>query len=255
MRQRPGKNWRPMRNLRLDICYDGSRYRGWQRLAGETNTIQSKIETALSRILGETVEISGSGRTDAGAHARGQVANFHCQSDLPCHEILAQLRRYLPEDVGIYSCKEVSDRFHARLNAKSKTYCYRLWNSETPCVFQRQYVYVYPQKLDLGPMKQAAAHFLGEHDFSAFCANRNFKKSTLRRIDSLEIENSGEEIRFTVTGNGFLYHMVRIMVGTLLEVGSGERPVDSIPALFGQKREQAGILVPAKGLCLMEVTY
>ena len=127
-----------MRNLRLDICYDGTRYRGWQRLSGADNTIQGKLETALSRILGEPIEISGSGRTDAGVHARGQVANFHCESDMPATQILEELRRYLPEDIGIYSCKDCSPRFHSRLNAKEKTYCYRVWNSENPCVFDRR---------------------------------------------------------------------------------------------------------------------
>ena len=244
-----------MRNLRLDICYDGTRYRGWQRLAGEDNTIQGKIEQTLSRILGEPVEISGSGRTDAGAHAAGQVASFHCRSAMSCGEILSQLRRYLPEDIGIYSCKEVPDRFHARLNAKSKTYRYRVWNSDSPCVFDRRYVYIYPEPLDVDAMRRAAACFIGEHDFSAFCANRNFKKSTLRRIDSFTIEQVGEELRFTVTGNGFLYNMVRIMVGTLLEVGRNERRCDSIGLLYGEKREKAGPLVPAQGLCLMEVDY
>ena len=244
-----------MRNLRLDICYDGTRYKGWQRLQGDENTVQGKLEQALSRILGESIEISGSGRTDAGAHAVGQVANFHCNSKMPCQQILSQLSRYLPEDIGIYSCQEVPDRFHARLNAKAKTYRYRVWNSEAPCVFERRYVYVCPEKLDVAAMRRGAALFLGEHDFSAFCANRNFKKSTVRRIDSLCVEEVGDEIRFVVTGNGFLYNMVRIIVGTLLEVGSGARDAESIPDLFGQKRESAGVLVPAKGLCLMEVFY
>ena len=244
-----------MRNLRLDICYDGTRYKGWQRLAGEDNTIQGKLEQTLSRILGEPVEISGSGRTDAGAHALGQVANFHCSSLLGCDQILSQLRRYLPEDIGIYSCQEVQERFHARLNARSKTYRYRVWNSGSPCVFDRKFVYIHPEKLDLDAMRRGAAYFLGEHDFSAFCANRNFKKSTVRRIDSFLVERVGEEVRFTVTGNGFLYNMVRIMVGTLLEVGKGERKCDTIPLLFGEKREKAGALVPSQGLCLMEVEY
>ena len=244
-----------MRNLRLDICYDGTRYKGWQRLAGEDNTIQGKLEQTLSRILGEPVGISGSGRTDAGAHALGQVANFHCRSAMHCGEILSQLRRYLPEDIGIYSCQEAQERFHARLNAKKKTYRYRVWNSDNPCVFDRKYVYICLEELDVDAMRRAATHFLGEHDFSAFCANRNFKKSTIRRIDSFAIEQIGEELRFTVTGNGFLYNMVRIMVGTLLEVGRQERNCDSIPLLFGEKREKAGALVPAQGLCLMEVEY
>ena len=121
-----------MRNLRLDICYDGTRYRGWQRLPGREDTIQGKLETALSRILAEPIEISGSGRTDAGVHALGQVANFHCESTMSAPEILQNLRRYLPEDIGIYSCRDVSPRFHARLSAKEKTYRYRIWNSEMP---------------------------------------------------------------------------------------------------------------------------
>ena len=244
-----------MRNIRLDLCYDGSRYKGWQRLQGVDNTIQGKLEQTLSRILGEPIEISGSGRTDAGAHALGQVANFHCQSQMPCNEILEQLRRYLPEDIGIYSVKDVSERFHARLNAVRKTYRYRIWNSDAPCVFDRKFVYILPDRLDLEAMKKAAAYFLGEHEYSAFNANKKMKKSTLRRIDAVEIRRNGEELELLFTGNGFLYNMVRIMVGTLIEVGRGERSADSIPALFGGKREEAGYLVPAQGLCLMEVEY
>jgi tRNA pseudouridine38-40 synthase len=243
------------RNIRLIICYDGTRYKGWQRLPGTENTIQGKLEQTLTRLLGEPVEISGSGRTDAGAHAEAQAANFHCESKMPCDEILSGLRRYLPEDIGIDSCEETSERFHARLNCKSKTYRYRIWNSEKPCVFQRRFVYVMPEKLNVEQMQFAAQHLLGEHDFSAFCANKNMKKSTVRRIDNIQITRDGEELVLTFTGNGFLYNMVRILVGTLLEVGRGERKAGSIPALFGAKREEAGYLVPAQGLCLMEVTY
>lgn len=244
-----------MRNLRLDICYDGTRYRGWQRLAGVDNTIQGKLEQTLSRILGEEIEISGSGRTDAGAHALGQVANFHCQSTMPAEDILSQLRRYLPEDIGIYSCRDVQERFHARLNAKRKTYRYRIWNSESPCVFQRRFVTVLPDKVNIAAMESAAAHLLGEHDFSAFCAAKSKKKSTVRRIDAITITREGEELRFDITGNGFLYNMVRIIVGTLVEVGLHKRNADSIPELFGGARQEAGALMPAQGLCLMEVTY
>ena len=244
-----------LRNLRLDVCYEGTRYKGWQRLTGVDNTIQGKLEQTLSRILGENIEVSGSGRTDAGAHALGQVVSFHTESDMACEEILSQLRRYLPEDIGIYSCKEAAPRFHARLNAKTKTYRYRIWNSDAPCVFDRRFVYAFTEKLDMQKMQQAAAYFLGEHDFSAFCANKKMKKSTVRRIDSLEICRDGGEIRITVSGNGFLYNMVRIMVGTLIEVGLGQRDPNSISILFGAKREDAGFLVPAQGLCLMEVEY
>ena len=244
-----------MRNLRLDICYAGTRYRGWQRLPGKDDTIQGKLETALSRILGESIEISGSGRTDAGVHARGQVANFHCESAMPAKEILENLRRYLPEDIGIYSCRDVSERFHARLNAKEKTYCYRIWNSEMPCVFDRRFVAVMPESLDLCAMEQAAGHLLGQHDFAAFCGNAKMKKSTVRYIRDLTVDRHGNEVRITVTGNGFLHNMVRILVGTLVEVGRGDRDPESIPQLFGGKRAEAGFLAPPQGLCLMEVYY
>jgi tRNA pseudouridine38-40 synthase len=244
-----------MRNLRLDICYDGTRYRGWQRLPGVDNTIQGKLEQTLSRILGEKIEISGSGRTDAGAHALGQVANFHCNSTMAEEEILLQLRRYLPEDIGIYSCRDVHERFHARLNAKTKTYRYRIWNSAAPCVFQRRFVTILPENLDVSAMKAAAAQLIGEHDFSAFCAAKSKKKSTVRRIDAISISREGEELRIDVTGNGFLYNMVRILVGTLIEVGLHQREADSIPALDGAARQEAGMLMPAQGLCLMEVIY
>ena len=243
-----------MRNLRLDICYDGTRYKGWQRLPGTDNTIQGKLEQCLSRVLGEDIEISGSGRTDAGVHACGQVASFHCESTMNAEEILVQLRRYLPEDIGIYSCKEVSPRFHARLNAKEKTYVYRIWNSDRPCVFQRRFVTVLPEKLDVQAMGKAAEYFCGEHDFSAFCGNPRFKKSTVRFIRSLEIRGE-EELQFIFTGNGFLHNQVRIMVGTLIEVGKGTRSAESIPALFGGKRAEAGFLAPPQGLCLQEVIY
>ena len=244
-----------MRNIRLDICYDGTRYNGWQRQTAHDNTIQGKLETALSRILAEPIEISASGRTDTGVHAMGQVANFHCESPMDCQILLGELRKYLPEDIGIYSCREVSPRFHARLNALEKTYRYRLWNSEQPCVFDRRYVAVMEDALDVEAMQRAVELLLGTHDFSAFCANKKMKKSTVRTIKSFTVERVGEEVRFTVTGNGFLHNMVRILVGTLVEVGRGEREVDSIPALFGGKREQAGFLAPGKGLCLMEVRY
>ena len=244
-----------MRNIRLDICYDGTRYKGWQRLPGVDNTIQGKLETALSRILGEAVEVSGSGRTDAGVHAKGQVANFHCESAMGCDQILAQLRQYLPEDIGILDCREVAPRFHARLNAREKTYCYRIWNSDAPCVFERRYVWALPERLDLSAMEEAAALLVGEHDFSAFCGNPKMKKSTVRRISSIVITRYGEEIQIAFTGDGFLYNMVRILVGTLVEVGRGVRAPQSVQQLFGAKRSEAGFLAPAQGLRLEEVFY
>ena len=244
-----------MRNLRLDICYEGTRYKGWQRLQGSEQTIQGKLEQTLSRLLGEPIEVSASGRTDAGTHALGQVVNFHCSSAMPCDEILSGLRQYLPEDIGVYGCKNVSERFHARLNAKTKTYRYRLWNADAPCVFERRFVYIDRREFDVDAMGDAAKAYLGTHDFSAFCGNKNMKKSTVRTIHSFSVARCGNEIHFTVTGNGFLQHMVRIMVGTLLEVGLKTRDADGLPDLFGADRCQAGFAVPACGLCLMEVSY
>ncbi len=244
-----------MRNLRLDICYDGTRYRGWQRQNSTDHTIQGKLEETLSRILGEPIEIHGSGRTDAGVHAQMQVANFHCESTMSCQEILSQLRRYLPEDIGINSCKQVSDRFHARLNAKAKVYRYRLWNSRQPCVFERRYVTVWPQSLDVEEMRKASRFLLGEHDFSAFCTNKHMKKSTVRCIESIEIALVGAEMHITFVGDGFLHNMVRILVGTLVEVGQGTRKAESVKELFHGQRSQAGLLMPPQGLCLMEVIY
>ena len=244
-----------MRNLRIEVCYEGTRYKGWQRLTANDSTIQGKLESVLTRLLGEPIEVSGSGRTDAGTHARKQVANFHCNSKMTCTDILSGLRMYLPEDIGVYSCKDVSSRFHARLNAKEKTYCYRLWNTDEPCVFERKYVHKDARDFDLDAMQRAAQNFVGTHDFSAFCGNNHMKKSTVRAIRSFEIVKAENELHFVVTGNGFLQHMVRIMVGTLLEVGLGEREPDSIVDLFGAPREKAGGAVPACGLCLMEVIY
>lgn len=244
-----------MRNVRLDICYDGTRYKGWQRLCAADNTIQGKLEQTLSRLLGEPIEVTGSGRTDAGTHAQRQVANFHCGSTMSCEQILDGLRQYLPEDIGVISCKNVSDRFHARLNAKTKTYRYRVWNGDAPCVFDRKYVYIDRRTFDLDAMRRGGEAYLGTHDFSAFCGNKKMKKSTVRTIHSFTVQQKGPELVFSVTGNGFLQHMVRIMVGTLLEIGAGERDVSSIPALFGATRAEAGAAVPACGLCLMEVSY
>jgi tRNA pseudouridine38-40 synthase len=169
--------------------------------------------------------------------------------------MLEELRKYLPEDIGIVNCKDCSERFHARLNAKEKTYCYRIWNSRMPCVFERRYVTPVPEKLDLAAMEMAAKQLEGEHDFAAFCGNPKFKKSTVRYIRSVELRRFGDELRISFTGNGFIHNQVRIMVGTLIEVGRGERSAESISLLFGGKRSDAGFLAPAQGLCLMEVSY
>ena len=244
-----------MRNLRLDICYDGTRYRGWQRLAGDHNTIQGKLEQTLSRVLGEPIEVSGSGRTDAGVHAVGQVVSFHCESTMPAEQIQSELSRYLPEDIGVYSCKDAAPRFHARLNARRKTYRYRIWNSVAPCVFERRFVSRFPEPLDCDAMHQAGQYLLGEHDFAAFCTRAKAKKSTVREIHSVHVYREGHEIRMDITADGFLYNMMRILAGTLIEVGRGERKPGEIEMLFDSQRSETGFLAPAQGLCLMEVEY
>ena len=245
-----------MRNFKLTIEYDGSRYQGWQRLQSTDRTVQGKLEQALSRLLEEEIEISGSGRTDAGVHAKGQVASFHSRTELGCEELLKRLRAVLPEDIGVLSLEEAEPRFHARLNARGKCYRYRIWNSEQPCVFERKYVYVLPQKLDLDRMRLAAEQLTGTHDFRSFCAKKSDKKSTVRTVESIEIRRAGEEVILDFRGDGFLYQMVRILTGTLIEVGQGLREPESMKRLLEAKeRSSAGYTVPAKGLCLMEVSY
>jgi len=245
-----------MYTYRLTLAYDGSRYKGWQKQGNTKNTIQEKLETLLTRLLGEEIEVAGSGRSDAGVHAMGQVASFHTSRPHDPRWLLTEMRKYLPEDIGALSLTEAAPRFHARLNATGKTYVYRVWNSDTPNVFERKYLYVLPDKLDTAAMETAAAQLLGTHDFMSFCANKRMKKSTVRTITDLRIERLGHELRFTVTGDGFLYNMVRILVGTLLEVGLGKRDPHSMPALLDAKdRSDAGYLVPPHGLRLEQVFY
>lgn len=247
-----------MRNCRILVQYEGTRYQGWQRQDSTGNTIQGKLEMILAKMTGlDFVQVDGSGRTDAGVHARGQVANFKIDTALSAQEVMDYLNHYLPEDIGVTSIQEVPERFHSRLNAKGKTYCYRIWNSSLPCVFERRYVYELPEQLDLDAMRAAASCFVGKHDFKAFTSNKKSKKSTVRTIDAIQIENVGKEIVITYSGDGFLYHMVRILTGTLIEVGLGQRSPASVGALLAQNaaRELSGVLVPAKGLCLVEVRY
>ena len=245
-----------MYTYRLTLSYDGSRYNGWQKQGNTKNTIQEKLETLLSRLTGEEVEVNGSGRTDAGVHAMGQVASFRTAAPQDCDTLLRDMRRYLPDDIGAISLEPAEPRFHARLNATGKTYVYRVWNEECPNVFERKFLYTVTEPLDLAAMRQAASCLVGTHDFMSFCANKRMKKSTVRTVTALRIEKHGGELRFVVSGDGFLYNMVRILVGTLLEVGMGKRSPDSIPALLDAKdRSQAGYLVPPNGLRLEAVYY
>ena len=245
-----------MPNYKLTLCYDGTRYRGWQRQGNTPNTIQEKVESALSRILAQPVETAASGRTDAGVHARAQVVSFRAKTDRTPEEILAELRAALPADIGAVSLSEAAPRFHARLNAKGKTYVYRVWNSDAPDVFERRYRVPEPRPLDLDAMRKAASALCGEHDFTSFCSDKRMKKSPVRRVDAIDVERLGDEVRLTFTGSGFLWNMVRILAGTLLEVGLGEREADSMQDILDAKdRTAAGKTAPAQGLFLWEVYY
>ena len=245
-----------MNNYKLTVCYDGTRYKGWQKQGNTGLTIQGKLEEQLSRLLGEAVEVAGCGRTDAGVHARAQVCSFHASQAVDCGELLASLRETLPEDIGAVSLEEAPPRFHARLSCTEKTYVYRIWNSAEPDVFQRRYRLSVPQVLDLSAMRKAAALLCGRHDFAAFCTARPGKKSTVRELRSVDFQREGDELRLVFTGDGFLYNMVRILTGTLLEVGLGARSPESVADALGSlDRTQAGPTAPAKGLILWQVRY
>lgn len=245
-----------MYNYKLTIQYDGTRYRGWQVQGNTDLTIQGKLEGVLSRLTGQLVEVHGSGRTDAGVHALGQVANVKLPHPVEPSELLGELNRYLPADIGVIAAEPAPERFHARLNARSETYRYRIWNSAIPNVLERSYLYVLPESLDVAAMERAAADLVGTHDFRSFCGLKRFKKSTVRTITDISITQDGAEVRLEFTGNGFLMRMVRILAGTLVEVGLGQREADSMPAvLAAQDRAAAGPALPAQGLALVRVEY
>lgn len=245
-----------MQNFRLTLCYDGSRYKGWQKQGNTDNTIQAKLETLLSRLLQQDIEVAGSGRTDAGVHSRMQVCSFKAETESSCDELISALRRYLPEDIGAVSLEYAAPRFHARLNCVEKTYCYRIWNSDEPNVFNRKYMLGYPETLDIDKMQKASAFLCGEHDFTSFCSNKHMKKSAVRNLKSIEFVKDGGELSIYLTGDGFLYNMVRIIVGTLLQVGAGELEAEAIPAILSaHERSAAGPTAPAHGLILWQVKY
>ena len=245
-----------MRNFKMILQYEGTKYQGWQRQESTGNTIQGKLEAILTKMAGHTVEVQGSGRTDAGVHALGQVANFKSDTTKTPDEILEYINRYLPEDIAVTELTEAGERFHSRLNAKGKMYRYRVLNSDIPNVFDRKYVYKLPDKLDIEAMRRGAEYLCGEHDFQAFTSAKKGKKSTVRVIEYIKIEKVKNEIQFTFKGNGFLYHMVRIITGTLLEVGKGTIKAEEVSRILESKdRQNAGPLIPGQGLTLMEVFY
>lgn len=244
-----------MTNYKLLIEYDGTRYYGWQRQPNQ-NTIQGKLESVLSAMCQKDVEVIGAGRTDGGVHARGMVANVNLDTDFSAEEIRDYLNRYLPDDIAVLEVKEASPRFHARYNAIGKTYCYTCFDGDVKPVFDRKYYTRLEEKPDEELMRRAAEVLTGQHDFRNFCVNPRMKKSTVRCVDKILIERDGGYIRFTFHGTGFLQNMVRIMVGTLLEVGCGRMTVEQVrEVLKNPERQKAGPTAPAQGLCLMSVDY
>ena len=245
-------------NYRILLQYEGTRYDGWQKQGNTDNTIQGRLEAILTRMTGDPVEIQGSGRTDAGVHALGQVANFHLKGGYDPEAVMEYLNRYLPEDIAVLRCERVSKRFHSRLNAVSKTYVYQIETAPRRDVFTRRVQYGLGQHLDVEAMRKAARLLCGTHDYKSFCGNKKMKKSTVRTVHAIEIaQKRGDtllELRFT--GNGFLQHMVRIMVGTLIEVGRGQRTWQSMTQILeAEDRQAAGYTAPPEGLCLAEVRY
>lgn len=245
-----------MKNYKLTIQYDGSRYSGWQVQGNTENTIQGKLQRVLGQLDGAPVEVQGSGRTDAGVHARGQVASVKLASEPECARLIAYCAQFLPRDIAVVDAQEAPERFHARLNARSKCYVYRIWNSPIPNVFEQKYLCQLEEPLDPEAMAQGAALLVGTHDFRSFCGLRRFKKSTVRRIDAIQVERLGAEIRLTYTGNGFLNQMVRLITGALVETGLGLYPPEHITDILAAKdRSAAGRVMPPEGLCLESVTY
>ena len=313
-----------LKNYKLIIRYDGTKYKGWEHQPGTDMTIQGKMELAVIRMLnpsgkassqegagnsevnagrseadvrnaeadtrnsetydvgaaangkalqsavqdcaagrnclgsfeGNIPEIISAGRTDGGVHALGMCANVHLDTGLNCTQIRDGLNRNLPDDICVISAEIVSDRFHARYNATGKTYRYTCYAGELKPVFDRRYCYELGSVPDIGEMRRAAGCIIGEHDFTSFCGNPKMKKSCVRCVDRIDIEYSDERLTFTYHGTGFLQYMVRIMTGTLLEVGLGKRSSDSVPDILeARDRSQAGFTAPARGLSLVSVDY
>jgi tRNA pseudouridine38-40 synthase len=243
-------------NYRFTIAYDGSRYYGWEHQPNTDMTIQGKIEKVLSLMADAPVEVIGAGRTDAGVHAQEMTANAFIDTDMTAQEIRDYANRYLPDDICVKEVKKAGERFHSRYNALGKTYCYTCYAGDTKPVFDRKYVYVLDQKPNIEEMKRAAEILKGEHDFASFCSNPRMKKSTVRKVDKIDIRQKGDYITFTYHGTGFLQYMVRILTGTLLEVGFGKRTAESMSELLEAKnRTLAGATAPAQGLCMIKVDY
>ena len=244
-----------MRNIRLTIEYDGKDYNGWQKQPNKLN-IQGEIERAIFNIMHEEVDLIGSGRTDAGVHSLGQVANFKTNSNFPIEKMPIALNSQLKNSIVIKKAEEVDERFHSRYNAKNKTYRYIINNSKTGTAIYRNLEYCYPFELDVEKMQKAAKYFEGEHDFKAFKSSGTSGKNSVRTIYKAEVKKDGERIIIELTGNGFLYNMVRIISGTLLDVGLGKIKPEEISEIIESKnRQNAGKTLPAHGLYLVCVEY
>ena len=244
-----------MPKLKVTLAYDGTAYRGFQLQPNE-DTIQARLESALSQMSKEPVRVTAAGRTDSGVHAWGQVVHFRLPRSIPPRGILEGLNSMLPEDIRVREVEETEDAFHARFDARSKTYRYYFDRSPVPSPFRGRYALHYPYALDREALDESAALFLGECDFAAFRASSCRARSTLRSCTRSAFLDEGEELVFEIAASGFLHHMVRNIVGTLLEVGRGKREPSSLESLFASRqRSEAGPTAPAKGLHLVEVTY
>lgn len=244
------------RNIKITLKYDGTKYHGWQKQGNTEKTIQGKLEQLLSRMTEEEIEVQGSGRTDAGVHALWQVANFHTNTNMSLEEMKQYMQQYLPKDIGVLQVEEETLRFHSRLSAKKKQYEYRIYIGKENPVFERFYCWHIVEPIRIEEMKKASQFFLGEHDFKSFCGNPKMKKSTIRTIEEIQIEKKDNFLYLRFTGNGFLMNMVRILTGTLVEVGLGKRNYDEMEGILNEKkREIAGVLAPPQGLFLKKVWY
>ena len=242
-------------NYKMTIAYDGTVYRGWQRLKNDEKSIQYKIEKVLSELYKTDIKIIGSGRTDAGVHAMCQIANFHAVNTYSTKEIYKYLNHYLPEDIAVSDVEIAHEQFHSRFNVSKKHYQYKIWNGIHSSVFDRKNSYWVKESLDIERMKEASKLLVGKHDFVGF-STKSKKKNTVREIYSINVSKEGSMIVVDIFGEGFLYNMVRIIVGTLIEIGQSKKELDVIQNVFSSGiREQAGYTVPAKGLCLVNITY
>ncbi|MDW5299492.1 MAG: tRNA pseudouridine(38-40) synthase TruA [Sedimentibacter sp.] len=245
-----------MRNIKIIIQYDGTRYKGWQKQTEEINTVQGKLESLLSLMTGEEIQLIGCGRTDTGVHALNYTANFHTNSNARTEDMFKYLYDNLTDDIAIKSIKDSSERFHSRYNILSKTYMYRINNNQVKNVFDRKYIHNISGKLDLEKMRQCSEVLIGTHDFQSFTTLKSKTKSTVRTINYINIEENDGIIEIEVNGNGFLWNMVRIILGTLIEAGKGKLNKNDVENILNaKKRADAGPMIPAKALFLKDVEY